>query len=265
MVGAVRSNSPDGLWSVDPASEMVAGATGGDVRELQRKLWVAAKRSPGRRFHALFDRICRSDVLREAWRRVQKNKGAAGVDRQTLAAVEEYGVERLLGELAARAFARVVIARAGPAGRDSQAAGWCAAVGHSDRAAIGSCQQAARIVLEPIFEADFLVGLVWVSATSVGDGCEGGAASIVHRWAPVRVRGRHPGLLSGRSITSRLLSLVAERVSDRRVLKLVAQVAPGRGDGRGRVSAVDGWDSTGRGDLAAALEHLSARAGSGVR
>jgi len=57
---------------------MALEATGGDVRELQRKLWVAAKRSPGRRFHALFDRVCRSDVLREAWRRVQKNKGAAG-------------------------------------------------------------------------------------------------------------------------------------------------------------------------------------------
>ena len=88
MVESARSNSPGGLWSVDPASEMVLlEATGGNVRELQRKLWVAAKRSPGRRFHALFDRICRSDVLWEAWRRVQRNKGAAGVDRQTLAAV----------------------------------------------------------------------------------------------------------------------------------------------------------------------------------
>ena len=65
MVESARSNSPGGLSPVDPASEMVRlEATGGDVRELQRKLWVAAKRSPGRRFHALFDRICRSDVLR---------------------------------------------------------------------------------------------------------------------------------------------------------------------------------------------------------
>ena len=78
---------------------MVLEATGGDLRELQRKLWVAAKRSPGRRFHALFDRIFRSDVLLEAWGRVQKNKGAAGVDSQTLVAVQEYGAERLLAEL----------------------------------------------------------------------------------------------------------------------------------------------------------------------
>ena len=68
------------------------------MRELQRKLWVAAKRSPGRRFHALYDRIYRGDVLWEAWKRVQREKGAAGVD-VTLAEVEDYGVERMLGEL----------------------------------------------------------------------------------------------------------------------------------------------------------------------
>src|SRR5579871_1322708 len=54
------------------------------VRELQRKLWVCAKQSKTRRFHALYDRIYRSDVLWEAWRRVRSNKGAAGVDRETL-------------------------------------------------------------------------------------------------------------------------------------------------------------------------------------
>ena len=69
------------------------------VRELQRKLWAAAKQSPGRRFHALYDRIRRGDVLWEAWRRVLTNRGAAGVDRITLDEVEEYGVERMLGEL----------------------------------------------------------------------------------------------------------------------------------------------------------------------
>src|ERR671936_580383 len=99
MVGTVRSNDPGGPWPADTAGEMALVATGGDVRELQRKLWVAAKRSPGRRFHALFDRIWRGDVLQEAWQRVQRNKGAAGVDRRTLEAVEEYGVDRLLGEI----------------------------------------------------------------------------------------------------------------------------------------------------------------------
>src|SRR5213083_1612584 len=99
MVGSVRPNDLGGLSPADPVSEMVLVATGGDVRELQRTLWACAKRSPERRFHALYDRIWRGDVLSEAWRRVRKNRGAAGVDAVTLAEVEAYGVERMLGEL----------------------------------------------------------------------------------------------------------------------------------------------------------------------
>src|SRR3989304_7734097 len=68
----------------------------GKVRELQRKLYVCAKRSRTRRFHALFDRICRGDVLREAWKRVRSNKGAAGVDEQSIRAIEEKGVDVFL-------------------------------------------------------------------------------------------------------------------------------------------------------------------------
>ena len=71
----------------------MGGRTPGKCDELQRKLWAAAKQSPGRRFHALYDRIHRGDVLWEAWERVKENRGAAGVDRVTLAYVEdEYGV-----------------------------------------------------------------------------------------------------------------------------------------------------------------------------
>jgi hypothetical protein len=97
MVAVVRPNDPGGLSSADLTSGLVP--CGGNVRELQRTLWACAKRSPERRFHALCDRIWRSDVLREAWRRVRANRGAAGVDAVTLAEIEEYGVERLLGEL----------------------------------------------------------------------------------------------------------------------------------------------------------------------
>src|SRR6266498_3781611 len=70
MVGVVRPNDLGGLSSADPSSEMVLVATGGDVRELQRTLWACAKRSPERRFHALYDRIWRSDVLQQATRLV---------------------------------------------------------------------------------------------------------------------------------------------------------------------------------------------------
>jgi hypothetical protein len=71
------------------------------VRELQRTLYRAAKADPGRRFHALYDKVHRRDVLERAWELVRANKGAAGIDRQTIAAVEQYGVSRLLDELAA--------------------------------------------------------------------------------------------------------------------------------------------------------------------
>ena len=60
----------------------------GKVRQLQRKLWVCAKQSRTRRFHALYDRIYRSDVLWEAWKRVRENKGAAGVDAETIEMIE---------------------------------------------------------------------------------------------------------------------------------------------------------------------------------
>ena len=72
MTGTARSNNPGGTSPID------------NVRRLQRKLWAAAKQSPERRFHALFDRVHRGDVLMEAWKRVRANRGAAGVDRQTL-------------------------------------------------------------------------------------------------------------------------------------------------------------------------------------
>ena len=181
----------------------------------------SGRRSPGRRFHALFDRIWRGDVLREAWRRVQKNKGAAGVDRQTLAAVREYGVDRLLGEVQSvlrggryrpLAVRRVAI----PKPRGGRRPLGIPTV--KDRVV----QQAARIVLEPIFEADFLeASWGFRPRRSATDAKEVLRRSFIdgHRWVfEADIRDYFSTIDH-----ERLLSMVAERVSDRRVLKLVRQ------------------------------------------
>ncbi|MCA1680410.1 MAG: group II intron reverse transcriptase/maturase [Actinobacteria bacterium] len=220
MVGLVRPNDPGGLSPVDSSSEMARlVATGGDVRELQRTLYACAKRSPERRFHALYDRIHRSDVLLEAWKRVRKNRGAAGVDRMTLAGVEAYGVERMLGELqdALRAGSyrpapvrRVAIPKSDGGVRPLGIPTVC------DRVV----QQAARMVLEPIFEADFLsVSYGFRPKRSALDALE--RIRVAFPRGAVWVAEADIRDYFGSIDQQKLLALVAERVSDRRVLKLL--------------------------------------------
>ena len=68
-------------------------------RELQRKLYLAAKRSRNRRFHALYDRIHRPDILWRAWHEVKSNKGAAGVDGISFEDIEKEGVDNFLNSI----------------------------------------------------------------------------------------------------------------------------------------------------------------------
>ena len=221
MVAGTQPNFPGGRMPAALSDRPVLLGGGGDVRELQRALWVCAKRSPERRFHALYDRICRSDVLREAWKRVKGNRGAAGVDRVTLAEIEAYGVERLLGEI--QGALREGSYRPAPVRRVT--------IPKSDggRRLLGIptvrdrvVQQAARLVLEPIFEAGFLEGSYGFrprrSATQAAErirvsfpkGCVWVLEADIRDYF-------------GSIDQQKLLGLVAERVSDRRVLKLLRQ------------------------------------------
>ena len=209
MTGRSGSNSSGGRPSIDK------------VRQLQRQLWVAAKRSPERRFHALMDRIWRRDVLQEAWRRVQRNRGAAGVDRETLDAVEQYGVERLLADL--HGAVRGGTYRPAPVLRRyiPKADGRQRPLGIPtvrDRVA----QMAATLVLTPIFEADF-------RDSSYGFRPKRQATQALEQ---LRLRGARGGnhVLDadirdyfGSIDHTKLMVLVERRISDRRVLKLLRQ------------------------------------------
>jgi hypothetical protein len=114
------------------------------VRELQRTLYRAAKADPGRRFHALYDKVYRRDVLERAWAQVRANRGAAGIDRITLAAVEQYGVGRLLDELAVdlKEGSTVRFPRAGSSFRSPD--GRSGGRSRSRRCATGSCKRRSR-------------------------------------------------------------------------------------------------------------------------
>ncbi len=191
-----------------------------NVRELQRKLWAAAKQSPERRFHALYDRVHRGDVLWEAWHRVRKNKGAAGVDRVTLAYVQDvYGVQRLLAEL--QRDLREGTYRPAPARRVDipKSDGGKRPLGIPtvrDRVA----QQAAKLVLEPVFEADFLPSSFGFrprrSATMAMERLRTGFIAGCQFVAESGIRN-----FFGEISHERLLAEMERRVSDRRVLKLV--------------------------------------------
>ncbi len=123
---------------------------------MQHALYRAAKADPGRRFHALYDKVSRSDVLWRAWVAVRSSNGAPGIDKITLAAVEEYGVTRLLGELASEL--REGRYRPLPARRV-----YIPKPGTTEQRPLSIppvrdriVQAAVKIVLEPVFEADFL-------------------------------------------------------------------------------------------------------------
>ncbi len=218
MTEVTRSNYP-GKPSLTVADDQLLVVSPVKVQQLQRGLWAAAKQSEGRRFHALYDRIYRGDVLWEAWERVRKNKGAAGVDRITLAAVEDYGVDRMLREL--RYDLRLGRYRPAPARRVEipKPRGGKRPLGIPtvrDRVA----QAATKIVLEPIFEADFL-------SCSYGFRPRRSATMAKERLRTGFIEGYQFVVefdianFFGEIDHDRLLTQVGRRVSDRRVLKLL--------------------------------------------
>jgi RNA-directed DNA polymerase len=190
------------------------------VASLQRKLYRAAKQSRSRRFHALFDKVHRRDVLWRAWVEVARNGGAPGTDGVRIEDIEAVGVAAFVDELSAELAGgryrplpvrRVTIPKRNGGERH------LGVPALRDRVV----QAAAKVVLEPIFEADFVpVSFGFRPKRSahqakerIRDGMRRG-----HRWAvDADIRGFFDNLDH-----DLLLAMVAERVSDRRVLSLLA-------------------------------------------
>lgn len=189
-------------------------------REFQRKLYLAAKRSRNRRFHALYDRIFRPDILSQAWEEVRRNGGSAGIDGVTIEEVEREGVEQFLRrieqDLKGKTYQpqpvlRVYIPKADgrqrPLGIPTV----------RDRVV----QQACKTVIEPIFEANF-------QDNSYGFRPRRSAQQAVKVVKEALIRGWWVVDTDIQSYFDTidhdlLMSLVERRISDRRVLKLIRQ------------------------------------------
>jgi len=209
------------------------------IRTFQRKLYCKAKAEPAFRFYVLYDKICREDILHHAYRLARANAGAPGVDEVSFVQIEERGLEAWLAglreELVSKTYRpdpvrRVMIPK--PNGEGERALGIPTI---RDRV----IQTAAKLVLEPIFEADF----------------EGSAYGYrPARGAVDAVKNVHRHLCRGYTDVvdadlSRyfdsiphddLLKSVARRVADGAVLRLIklwlkAPIEERDGDGRRRI------------------------------
>jgi group II intron reverse transcriptase/maturase len=190
-------------------------------RALQRVLYRSAKQQPDRRFHALFDKVARGDILFRAWDEVRANRGAPGTDGVTIDAVEASGVAAFLEQLAAElragtyrpaALRRVDIPKPGQPGRTRPLQIPCV----RDRVAM----TAAKLVLEPVFEADFLPSSYgFRPKRSAHQACD--AIRVEANRGADWVLDADVRDCFGSIRHDALLALVARRVSDRAVLKLL--------------------------------------------
>jgi len=190
------------------------------VRNVQNRLYLTAKADRKRKFYAMYDKIYRKDILEEAWKRVKRNGGAGGVDKVSIDDVKAYGEEKLLDEIAeelrtdkyrCKPVRRTYIPK--PDGR-KRALGIPTI---KDRIV----QMAAKIVIEPVFEADF-------QPCSYGFRPKRSALQAMDRIFEAADKGGALWVIDadikdyfGSISHDKLLLLVEQRITDRKVLKLI--------------------------------------------
>lgn len=196
--------------------------TPNQIRTLQRKLYAKAKQEPAFRFYALYDKVSRADILSHAYDRVRSNRGAPGIDGETCASIEAgIGKDAYLAQLQAELEQKTYRA-------DGVRRVWIPKPDGSERP-LGIptirdriVQMALKLVVEPIFEADF---------------CEHSYGFRPQRSAHDAVKAVTDGLFQGKTQIidadlskyfetiphAKLMAVVAERIADGGVLALIQQ------------------------------------------
>jgi len=199
----------------------LANYTNVKARELWKTLYLCAKENAARRFHALYDKVYRPDILAEAWRRVKRNGGSGGIDGQTIDLIlTEYGERDFLNELYLELKNKTY--------RPSPVRRTYIPKGNGKERPLGIptikdrvVQTATMMVIEPIFEADF-------KDCSFGFRPKKNAHQAMARirkaskkayWVvDVDIQGYFDHINH-----DKLMKLVEQRISDRRILKLIRQ------------------------------------------
>jgi RNA-directed DNA polymerase len=196
-------------------------ATPSRIQQLQCKLYHKSKAEPDFRFYTLWDKVCRLDVLEEAWRRVKANKGAGGVDGETFQAIEKSGLGKFLtvlqGDLVAKTYVPLAVRRVWiPKAKGGKRPLGIPAV--RDRVA----QAAVKVVLEPILEATF-------HPCSYGFRPKRSAHDAVREvkkflnYGLVQVIDADIRDFFGQIPRGKLMRVIAQRVADSQILRVIRQ------------------------------------------
>ncbi|PIX55237.1 MAG: group II intron reverse transcriptase/maturase [Zetaproteobacteria bacterium CG_4_9_14_3_um_filter_54_145] len=192
------------------------------IKTLQRKLYAKAKQEPGYRFYALYDKVYRADILHHAYRLVRSNKGAPGIDGVSFAAIEaEEGVETFLEGLAeevkSRTYRPMPVRRVMiPKADGSQRSLGIPTI--RDRVV----QMAVKLMIEPIFEADFCDSSYGFRPKRSAHDAMGDISSALRK-GHCEVIDADLSKYFDTIPHAKLMAVVAERIADSGILHLIKQ------------------------------------------